>query len=76
MSKESFNKKKFGKKIKKLRLESDYTMEQVGNYIGATKVAILYYERGINEPCVHHAYLLAQLFFMDLYDLLDDCIRG
>ena len=56
----------FDKRIKKLRIDSGYTQEELGNLLNVTKVSICNYENGNRMPSIDTLIDISNLFKVDL----------
>ena len=56
----------FSKRLKKLRLEANYTQEQLGGMLNVTKACISSYESGNRMPSIETLVDIANLFKVDL----------
>ncbi|MDR1284780.1 MAG: XRE family transcriptional regulator [Campylobacteraceae bacterium] len=56
----------FGKTLKKLRVESGYTQEEVAKHLGFTRSNIAQYESGSYDPSIDTLRKLAKLFKVDI----------
>lgn len=61
---------KFGKKLRKLRLERGWTQTDVAVHLGMDRSFLSDLERGQREPCLRTLELIAQGFEMSLPQLL------
>lgn len=62
---------KYVKIIKDLREDSDFTQQQVAEFLGTSQTMYARYERGANELPVHHLLKLCEL-----YNVSSDYILG
>ncbi|MBR2995524.1 MAG: helix-turn-helix transcriptional regulator [Lachnospiraceae bacterium] len=64
-------------RIKALRLENDWTQQEVADRLGVNHVTISGYERGVRNPQFPEADALAELFDVNLEYLLGSSdVRG
>lgn len=64
-------KKSFGKRLRKLRRNSDITQEELAEKIGMSSNFISQLERGINAPSFDVLAKLAEVFQVPVKDLFD-----
>ncbi len=64
-------KNKFGKRLRKLRRNSDITQEELAEKIGVSSNFISQLERGINAPSFEVLAKLAEVFQVPVRDLFD-----
>ena len=64
-------KNKFGKRLRKLRRNSDITQEELAEKIGVSSNFISQLERGINAPSFEVLAKLAEVFEVPVRDLFD-----
>ena len=50
------------KRMRDLRVDSDYTQEYVAYYLGTSQTMYARYERGANEMPIHHLLSLCKLY--------------
>lgn len=62
----------FGKRIKELRLERKMSQMDVGAALGIDRENIRKYEKGLQEPKLSTIVKFAELFEVDLNELLKD----
>lgn len=63
------------KKIKELREKNNYTLEELGELVGLSKQMINHYETGRNEPRPKIIRKLAEIFKVDIDELMSNEIR-
>lgn len=61
-----------GKNIAALRLKLKYSQEDIEDFLGINRASISYYENGTREVPIEHLTKLADLFGVELYDLMED----
>ena len=62
---------KFSVALKTLRLKSDYTQKQLADIAGVSESAIGMYERGQREPSFETLEVIADIFNVQMSDLID-----
>ncbi len=60
----------FSIRLKSLRLEKEYTLQQVADYLSVNKATICYYENGKRVPSYQNIVKLAELFGVSIDYLL------
>lgn len=65
-------KTRLGANIKALRKKQNFTQEELGNYLGVLREQISYYENGSREVPLEHLEKLANLFGVELIELLEN----
>lgn len=63
---------RFSHKLQVLRERKDYTQTQVARYLGCSQQTISSWESGDIIPSLSSVEQLAQLFKVNLYDLIDE----
>lgn len=63
---------RFSHKLQVLRERKDYTQSQVARYLGCSQQTISSWESGDIIPSLTSVEQLAQLFKVNLYDLIDE----
>ncbi|HEX2984465.1 MAG TPA: helix-turn-helix domain-containing protein [Ignavibacteriales bacterium] len=61
-----------GQKIGKIREKLNYTQEDLGKYLGIDRTNLSKYETGERDIPMIHLEKLADLFGVDLYDLMNN----
>jgi len=62
---------KFSVALKALRLKSEYTQKQIADLVGVSESAIGMYERGMREPNFETLEVIADIFNVQMSDLID-----
>ena len=60
----------FGKRLKELRKERNYTQQQLGDLVGVTKVSICCYENGTRTPTLETLVDLADVLNVKVTELI------
>ena len=63
--------KTLGERLKDLRKEKGYTLEQVAEKLNTTKITISRYENNLREPKRDVIYLLMKLFCL----MVNQCVK-
>lgn len=63
---------KFNFKLKRLRLENEYTQTELGNMLNLGRTAISRYESGELEPSLNTLIQLSKIFRITLDELIGD----
>lgn len=65
-----FDAKKFGKRLRRLRKENDYTQAEMAAALGVTQAQYSYYESGTHEPSLAQITVLSRLYKVTIDELI------
>lgn len=66
------DKKRLGEELKRLRIENNYTLEELGNVFGVTHKSVQFWEQGKNEIKLGTLLKLAKFYNVSIDEILDN----